>query len=363
MSITKIKKQRTRETFDEKMKSQAQNTRDLNSTALNNFEKFAKEKYQSDDIAAELKLADEDQVFEILQEWINWNSSIHPATLDNYWGKTKQYLHYRGIKLHPLDIKQELTFPHKIQEDYYGLKREDIQKLFKGLKYKYQLLFTCQSSSLMRIGELLQLKKKYLITESDEGIIYKTIIVKLPAHITKLKKSRTTFFSTEASKMLRPRLKELGDDDLIFTTQKFARFAVSTIEQVMRRALIRVRLDQRYESNGQYKINTHSFRAYGITKLSRHDDNFAKIIAGHVGYKLGYDRLDDIEKLEVYQKYEDSLLIDDTAVKKADNERLKKENMQLQKLSKVSPELIDKMVSLMEQYDTKKLQTTNDHSD
>ena len=167
------------------------------------------------------------------------------------------------------------------------------------------------------------------MTETEDDVPLQNIIINIPAHITKLKRSRTTFFSTEASKMLRPWLKKLGEEDQIFTKQTSARFAISTIEQVLRRALIRVGLDQRYESNNQYKINTHSFRAYGITKLSRYDENLAKIMAGHIGYHLGYNRLETPEKLQIYKKCEIDLLIDNAAVQKATIEKLRLENKSL----------------------------------
>ncbi len=73
-------------------------------------------------------------------------------------------------------------------------------------------------------------------------------------------------------------------------------------------------------------INTHSFRAYGITKLSRHDPNFAKKLAGQKGYLDQYDRMSDDEKLELYQKYEYELTIDQTKKDKVKIEQLQEDN-------------------------------------
>jgi len=79
-------------------------------------------------------------------------------------------------------------------------------------------------------------------------------------------------------------------------------------------------------------INTHSFRAYGITKLSRHDPNFAKKIAGQKGYLDQYDRITDEEKLNLYMKYEEDLAIDNSAKKQAelDKEREKRKEIEKQ---------------------------------
>jgi len=216
-----------------------------------------------------------------------------------------------GIKLHPLDIKQELTFPSLIEEELHGLTLEEIQTIVNTLQYKSKAMLICQLSGLMRVGELVQLRKRHVI---DLG---SNMMIKIPANIAKFNKARTTFWSKEATKLIRPKLKRIGDDDLIFQRNENPVNAVIAVEQVLRRAIHRVGLDQRYESTGRFLINTHSLRAYGITKLSRHDENFAKKISGQKGYLLQYDRISDEEKLELYQKYEIDLLIDHNAIQKA----------------------------------------------
>ena len=175
----------------------------------------------------------------------------------------------------------------------------------------------------MRIGEITQLRKKHLISDKQN------IIVKIPATIAKLKKARTTFFSKEASRLLKPLLREINDEDLVFGVK-----AETSIAQVLRRILIKTGLDMKYESSGDYMINTHSFRAYGITKLSRHDPNLAKKLAGQKGYLDQYDRINDDEKLELYQKFEIDLIIDNTVKLKADNEKLKQEKSEIHSIKK-----------------------------
>jgi len=201
------------------------------------------------------------------------------------------------------------------------------------MRYKQKTQFICQSSSLMRIGEMVQLRKRHLILNKEN------IIVKLPALITKFNKARTTFFSKEASKLLRPILKDLDDNDLIFGSNDKVHLAETNSEQILSRVLEKVGLDERYESNNRYKINTHSFRAYGITKLSRHDPNFAKKIAGQKGYLLQYDRMEDDEKLELYQKYETDLIIDNTEKLKRENQAKAEKITELQKKETAIQEL------------------------
>jgi len=233
-----------------------------------------------------------------------------------------------GIKLYKDDIDNELNFKSLTNEDLYGLTLTDIQTIFKILSYKHRTLFTCQLSALMRVGEMVQLRKKHLILDNDN------IIVKIPSTIAKFNKGRTTFFSKEASRMIRPILKNLDDDELIFTTNPIVHHAEMAVEQVLRRAIIKTGLDMRYESNNRFMINTHGFRAYGITKISRHDPNFAKKIAGQKGYLLQYDRIDEEEKLEIYQKYEIDLLIDKDVTNKAEIKKLKEENMEMKQMGR-----------------------------
>lgn len=124
----------------------------------------------------------------------------------------------------------------------------------------------------------------------------------------------------------------MNDDDLVFGSNEKSHLALTNSEQILARILEKIGLNERYESNKRYKINTHSFRAFGITALSRKDPNFAKKIAGQKGYLLQYDRMNDMDKLEIYQKYEIDLIIDDSEKKQAEIIKLKDKNSELEKM-------------------------------
>ena len=333
-----LKLVRNRETFVNKKKNVG--TASNYKSAINNFENFCMEKYGRADLIEDLKEYSDIEILDFIQAWIDWNDRLNPATVLNMFSRVKKYLHHRGIKLHPQDIKEELEFRRIIEEEMYPLTIENIQSIIKEMRHKHKVQFICQSSSLMRIGELVQLKKKHLSLDN------KNIIVKLPANITKLSKGRTTFFSKEASKLLRPILKEIDDNDLVFGTNEKVHLSETNSEQILARILEKIGLNDRYESNNRYKINTHSFRAFGITKLSRHDPNFAKKLAGQKGYLLQYDRMTDEEKLELYQKYEIDLIIDNTEKLKIENEKKSKEITELQSKSDRISELEKKFAKL-----------------
>lgn len=312
MKVQKV--ERSRLSFMEKMTSKDSKTLRSYNTSINNFENYCMEKKGKADFIPELLKYDSDSIFDFLQSWINWNSEKSPSTTKVLFSRIKKYLYHRGIKLHTQDIHEELEFRSLIHEEKYGLTLEDIQTITKNMRYKHKTQFLCQLSGLMRIGELTQLRKKHLIADKEN------IIVKIPASIAKLKKGRTTFFSKEASRLLRPLLRNIEDDDLVFGIK-----SDTNVSQVLRRVLVKTGLDMKYETNDTFMINTHSFRAYGITKLSRHDSNFAKKIAGQKGYLDQYDRLNDDEKLALYQKYESDLIIDETIKQKAKIKELQTE--------------------------------------
>ncbi len=300
----------------EKIASKDPSTQANYKISLDNLENFCMQKYGMVDFISELQTGTEDEVFDFLQSWINSNSKLSARTVKGYFSGVKKYLHYRGIKLHDEDIKAELDFRRVIEEELYPLSLEDIQAIFNAIHYKAKVTLMCQMSALMRVGETVQLRKKHLILNKEN------IIVKLPASITKFKKGRTTFFSKEASRLLRPKLRDMKDNDLVFGTSPNVIMSEMNVEQTLRRILTKIGLDMRYESTGRFMINTHSFRAYGITKISRHDPNFAKKLAGQKGYLLQYDRMTDEEKLEVFESLEVDLIIDNTLKQKAEIKKL-----------------------------------------
>ena len=111
-----------------------------------------------------------------------------------------------------------------------------------------------------------------------------------------------------------PRLKNLNDDDKVFSYSNIKlRNIGDSYQQAIIRYLKKTGLVQKY-STGRYKITTHSFRAFFITKVSRHDPNLAKYFAGQEQSRdlLVYDRLTLDERLEKYMEFEPDLLMYDT---------------------------------------------------
>ena len=271
---------------------------------------FCKETYDKtvNETITEYQEVDIEMVYESLQEWINWNNKrIYPNSIPIVFSYLKKYLRYHKIKITKEDVADQLNFPHKIKEEKYPLVKDEIRRILEVSNNRNKLKFLAQLSSGLRRGELLQLRKMDLDTTQ------KRIMVKVPASITKTKKSRVTFFSKEVTPLLKPILKRLGNEDRIFFRGKANPSNISNHYQlILIKYLERIGLDQKYES-GRHKITTHSFRAFFITKVSRHDPNLAKYFAGQEQARdlLMYDRLALDEKLEKYIEFEPDLLINE----------------------------------------------------
>ena len=252
----------------------------------------------------------EDNVEDLVQGYVNWFSleaynhrlkrkGHSPNTVLNYYSRIKKYL--RHLKIH-ID---EIELPSRIERDLYALKLSEIHDIFRELSYNDVTLFLTQIQAGLRIGEAVGLRKRDFITDHER------LVIKIPSNIAKFGKARTAIVHKESGNRIVKMLKSLNDNDLVFGTHDIIEFAESNKIQILHRALKRIELDMKYEDTGNNKITSHCFRAYFITKVSRHDPNIAKKLAGEKGYMLQYDRLTDEEYIENYLKFEDDLSIFD----------------------------------------------------
>jgi len=315
------------------------------------WEDFCKIKFNDSEFIPENK----DDSLEALQLFVNWYSieaynhrtkgeGHSPNSVWNYASSIRKYLFYRGSPLTRDDTQEFLELPSKIDKELHGLTLDEIIKILDSMNYDYKTMFMVQLSSGMRIGELVQLKKKHLIL-LDSG----RFMMKIPAKIAKLKKARTTFMSKEATKLVMMLWKRSDDEDLLFTKNKDSHIAEVAKGNTLREHLELVGLGKRYEDTNNYEINTHSFRAYFITKVSRHDENLAKLLAGEKGYLLQYDRMSDEEKLGIYEDAEKDLLVYDNSRKDEEIKKLRVANTVLAEQSEEIKELKKKQ-ALVEEF-------------
>ena len=276
----------------------------------------------------------DEQVYDYLQARINAMQArkMSPISIDTYFNRIKQYLHYRGIRLHQTDIKQCLNFPRKQVEEMRPLELDTFRKMLKTCSAKREMLYLAQSSSGMRIGEMMQLRKKDIHTDMAR------LMVKIPAAFTKTGVARTTFFSAEAANTVSPRLKKIGDSDLVFGTSNNVIGNTGREARYISELQKKMGISDKYETNGRNVITTHSFRAFFITKISRSDPNLAKYFSGQKGYLLQYDRLTDAEKLSHYMGFEPLLLVSDKARDQERIRNLENENANVAELERKNRE-------------------------
>ena len=237
---------------------------------------------------------------DVVQDYVNWFSKNHaPRTVSNYYSRIKKYHRHLGIHI------DEIELPAIPEKELYPLKLADIHSIFQELSYKDITLFLTQIQAGLRIGESVQLRKKHFLHDYDR------LVLKIPPEIAKFKRGRTVVIGKESGDRIKKILHRIDDNDLVFGTGENPISSRVNKEAILRNALIKTGLDMKYDDTGRFQINTHSFRAYFITRVSRHDPNIAKKLAGEKGYLLQYDRLTDEEYVENYLKFEEDLIVFD----------------------------------------------------
>jgi integrase len=331
MSI--LTKKRTTQDYLEKLITIPKNTAENVRATINNFVKFVKEKHgtTSESICEELitirksKGDDEyeDSLYSLLQDWIDWNVSNGAGaySIRMRFSIIRSYLYHLGVKTNPQDIKQLLKFPKRIKEERYPLKKQELRDLVLAQQRypKRQVLYLGCSSSGMRMGEALKICKK------DLDFSLERIMVRIKAEYTKTKTARTTFLSKECGEKLKTYLNKLSDDDLVFSNSK-NQYRMRTEQMALSHAIEALGYNQKYTSNGFYKITSHSFRAYFFTAATRkHDENYAHKMTGHGGYLMQYDRMTDEDKLKMYLALEPDLLVFDQTKNELEIQQLKED--------------------------------------
>jgi len=317
---------RTQESYFEKISTQAIGTQRGIRQTITEFSSYSMEKGIGDPIL--LMKKSEENCFDLLQGWINWNAQrqIAGSTIKHKFSQLRGFLHYMGIKITREDVRINLSFPKVFREEPHPLQLEEVQKVLEHIDGKKKGLYLSLLSSGMRIGEAVQLRKK------DFDLNKERIMIRIPAKMTKTRTGRTTFISKEAADFVRTKLRILDDDDLVFGSSEIVQNARMNEIVTFHRILEKSGLNQKYEGVNRRRITFHSFRSYFFTKATRiHGEDYAHKLTGHGGYLLQYDRLTDDEKLDLYIKLEPELLIYDQNRKAAEIERLKKEKSELEK--------------------------------
>ena len=205
-----LTKKRTYEGYFRRISNEPESTQHNKKMAIKNLENFVTENYDGktlDNIIEELLLVKkndslefENTLYDILQEWINWNAGAgkKSSTTRTMFSNLRGYLYYRGIKTDQQDIKENLKFGKMVVEEKHPLTYEEYRSITNAYNRNpsRQALFLVLGSSGMRIGEALRIKKK------DLDFSHSRIRINIPAEITKTRKGRTTYVSKEVEALV-----------------------------------------------------------------------------------------------------------------------------------------------------------------
>jgi len=335
-----ITKKKTTETYLQGLKNRPRNTENNCLLVVKHFTKFVKESQNltPDQLCEELlimKKQDEEEyintLYSILQDFLDvMHKTLCGNTIKTYFANLRGYLYHFGVRTDQQDVKMLIRFPKVLFEEKYPLSIEELRKIVDYYtRYpKRHAALLAQSSSGMRIGEVLNIKKSDLIF-GDRMSVY------IKASGSKNNKGRTVFLSKECQTIVEKYIEHCSDDSMVFQSgnPQDQKTAVSNASRTLNLCLDKIGLGMKYD-NGRYKINTHSLRAFFFTQAVRkHGENYAHRMTGHSGYLMQYDRMNDEEKLKMYLELEPDLSVYATTKADLEIERLKmmqtKENKEL----------------------------------
>ena len=339
-----VKKVSQRVDFKASIKALKPNTRSGIENTVKLFSKYCEtENSTLDEAIEELKVVDKKRVFEVLQDWVNWLDEQGRSynSIPTYFSHLRTYLYYQGIPISDQERKREIKYPKAIQDEKHGLSIKEIQLILSYTRNpKKKAEYLTMLSSGLRIGEAVQLRKK------DLELIDKNFLIHVRGKTTKTQKGRITFMSFEATNLVLPFWEQLNDDDLVYGTNKNPSLAKAAEHVRFNHYRKQAGLTKQYDYSNRYLVSMHSFRAFFITKVSRHDPNLAKRLAGQKGYLDQYDRLETKEKLELYIDIEPGLIIFDSSIKDKKIEELEIKNDRIENQEKKIDELEKKYNSI-----------------
>lgn len=248
---------------------------------------------------------DHDDIYLLLQEWITWNArrGVTASSIKCYFNAFRSYLWYHKIKLDTKDIRQNLKFPRTLYETEIPITIRDIKKILIASKPEFRFHLLALVSSGMRVNELGKIRIEHL------DLSHSNIMVKIPAYITKIGRSRITFFSKQVSDMIRYRINTKQIDDYVFSKY---RTPAQFCDLVGKRFAATRKITNMLEKYGhckqnRYTIHIHSMRSYFITVANKIQFGLGHILAGHDFYMKQYNRYTIDELLDMYKQFEISV--------------------------------------------------------
>jgi len=280
--------------------SLAEGTQINRNLALKRFEIFCELQYEMtpDDLIEEL-MEKPKAAYNVLRKFKDYELSRGVAI-----STIKLRFHYvrRNFAKHGISVDDKAEIKDIIgkipKHRREPVTHENLELICNNANHKIKSLILIQSSSGLRVSEMLTLRVKD-ITKKERYQI------NVRANKTKTRTERISFVSKEAEPYLEYYLQGKKENDLIFD---YSRSAYTT---ALQQILIKVGLAKRYDHSNQRLISSHSLRAFFITQMGKLEGFFGHSLAGHDHYMANYDRYTPEELLEKYIEGESKLQIFD----------------------------------------------------
>jgi len=326
-------------------KSKSESSVKVAKSAINAFNSFCKHKYNKpiEEVIEELKIADDNARCIALNYFLSFLNSDHaelnqkkrdPSSILAYFSFLKSFLWSQGIKLNPDDVKHLIQFPTKNKISRKAIDRQTIKLILDNSSSRRKALYLSLTSSGMRDGEALSLRKRDFDFSQDP------VLIKIPAKYTKTREARETYISNEAKKYVERLVKRKKDDDLVFTNTENRREAVDNEGEVFGYLRKKLGLTERYEGSSRHVITLHVLRSYFYSIASdKHGADYAHAMIGHSPYMATYYRKTPEDRARMYKELEPLLTIDDS-------ERLIVRTKELEKEKSVLKQKVDRIDDL-----------------
>jgi len=300
-------------------KSKSFNTLGMAKAALSWYDKYLlAQKLDENQILLELRTTKSLTAYIFMQNYVNFldDSKKYPTTIDKYKMFIRSWLRSQGVTLDLEEMKEHVSIPKAPKLKKIPIKVEQIKKLIEVATPTRKAVYLIAISSLMRIGEVLSLKKEsFDITQNP-------IKITIEAKYTKENEDRETYITQEAWNYAREYWERAKVGEFVFC-KNFNRYAIVNEIQAFNRCRKLAGLTDK-QANGRYQIHLHKFRKFGHTRVSRvHDDQYANALDGHTGYLETYYELEDAERAQMYSQVAPELTIFSDHKTKLENSNLK----------------------------------------
>ena len=351
----------SRITREEFIKTRGAETTQSNArVALNMFDHFCQGTYgkSGEEIVLDLELvckqdSNYDRVFKLVNNFILWlgqdhpelrinmcnqimgKPKNHPSTVRRYVSSIRQFLEEFGqMEYSERRYKRLVKLPKVIDQELEPFIANQIREFVDTATRKRKPLYMTLKDSGMRIGEAMQIKRSDIDLESNP------VKIEIRAEYTKTKQSRTTFVTRETKPFLVRLVKDMGDNDLVFTKNPNINQSVNTEETLFARTRDRLGYTQRYSHNNRFKINLHAFRAFTATQLAEaYSEEFGHGFIGHKGYLKQYIRNKD-QLAKKYLQAENYLMIYESVEVVDSSEKVKELEGEILKTQQLQQELL-----------------------